>query len=150
MTIVDRVCSEAELPGRLLTFARDTLTLGWEDRSRARGRWRTDGGVEFGASLPRGTVICGGDCFVLDPERLVVVVVEKPEPMFVVTPSGPEEWALVAYQIGNRHWPLMITPRGLICPDTPGVEELLRQQHAPYSRKLCEFTPVVGLAGHRH
>lgn len=100
--------------------------------------------------MPRGTVIRGGDCFVLDPECLVVAVVERPEPMFVVTPAGPEEWALVAYQIGNRHWPLMITQRGLICPDVPGVEELLRQQHTPYSRKLCAFTPVSGGAGHQH
>ena len=48
------------------------------------GRRRTDGGVEFGTSLPRGTVLRDGDCFVLDATRLSSTVVERPEPVFVV------------------------------------------------------------------
>ena len=59
------------------------MTLGWEDRTHVHGRRRTDGGVEFGTSLPRGTVLRAGDCFVLDDERLVVAVVERPESVFV-------------------------------------------------------------------
>jgi urease accessory protein UreE len=79
MVIVERIFLEPELPHRALDFSRDTITLGWEDRTHVHGRRRTEGGVEFGTALPRGTVLHAGDCFVLDDERRVVMVVERPE-----------------------------------------------------------------------
>jgi len=57
MTIVERVFKETDLPESSRAFARDTVTLGWEDRTYVHGRRRTDGGVEFGTSLPRGSVL---------------------------------------------------------------------------------------------
>ena len=62
MTIAERVHREAELPEATRDYARDTITLGWEDRTHVHGRRRTDGGVEFGTALPRGTVLRAGDC----------------------------------------------------------------------------------------
>ena len=88
-----------------------------------------------------------GDCFVLDDERLVVVVVERAEPVFVIEPRTQPEWALFAYHIGNRHQPVMITDRSLVCPDVPGVEQLLQQQHMPYVRATLPFTPAATVAG---
>ena len=150
MTIVERVYREADLPEGARAFARDTATLGWEERTRAHGLRRTDRGVEFGTSLPRGAVLRESDCFVLDAERLVVAVVERPEPVFVIEPGSRSEWALFAYHIGNRHQPLMITDRTLVCPDVPGVEPLLQQHHMPYARAIRPFTPVSTVAGHSH
>jgi urease accessory protein len=131
-------------------YARDTLTLGWEDRSHVHGRRRTDGGVEFATSLPRGTVLRQGDCLTLPTERLVVSVVERDEPVFVVEPRTPREWGLFAYHIGNRHQPLMITDEALVCPDVPGMEQLLQQHHIPFTRANRPFTPAATTAGHRH
>src|SRR5438093_8530688 len=119
MVVVERTFREPELPHRALGYSRDSVTLGWEDRTHVHGRRRTDGGVEFGTSLPRGTVLRGGDCLVLDAERLVVSVVERDEPVFVIEPRSPSEWGLYAYHIGNRHQPLMITDRARVCPDVP-------------------------------
>ena len=150
MIVIERVFKSSELSDTLRAFARDTVTLGWEDRTHVHGRRRTDGGVEFGTSLPRGTVLQDGDCFVFEPDRLVVVVVEKPEPVFVIEPRGAQEWGLFAYHIGNRHQPLMITDRGLVCPDVPGVELLLQQHHMPYARATQPFTPAATVAGHQH
>ena len=150
MTIIDRVHSERGLDEQYRAFRRDTITLGWEDRMHAHGRRRTDGGVEFGTSLPRGTVLRGGDCFVLAPARLVVDIVERDEPVFVVAPRAPQDWALFAYHIGNRHLPLMIVDDALVCPDVPGVEQLLQQHHMPYQRATLPFTPATTVAGHEH
>ena len=61
MTIVERVVRECDLPDSCGGFGRDAITLGWEERTHVHGRRRTDGGVEFGASLPRGTVLRSGD-----------------------------------------------------------------------------------------
>ena len=150
MLVVDRIYSTDDLPSEARAFAHDTLTLGWEDRVRGHGRRRTDGGVEIGTALPRGTVLHAGDAFVLDDLQLVVSVVEQHEPVFVITPRQPSEWALFAYHIGNRHQPLMVTEQGLVCPDVPGVEQLLEQHHMPYARASLPFTPAVATAPHQH
>ena len=150
MTVVERVFTETGLPESSRGFARDTVTLGWEDRTHVHGRRRTDGGIEFGTSLPRGTVLRGGDVLVLDAERLVVSIVERPEPVFVVEPRTTAEWGLFAYHIGNRHQPLMVTERALVCPDVPGVEQVLQQHRMPYARATMPFTPAATVAGHQH
>ena len=150
MLVTDRIYRAEELPAHARAFARDTLTLGWEDRVRGHGRRRTDGGVEIGTALPRGTVLRAGDAFVFDDLQLIVSVVERHEPVFVVTPRQPSEWALFAYHIGNRHQPIMITDHGLVCPDVPGVEQLLEQHHMPYARASLPFTPAATMIGHHH
>jgi urease accessory protein len=150
MTVVESVYRSAELPHAAHAYTRDTVTLGWEDRTHVHGRRRTDGGVEFGTSLPRGTVLRAGDCLVLDADRLVVSVVERDEPVFVIEPRSPSEWGLFAYHIGNRHQPLMITERALVCPEVPGVEQLLQQHRMPYVRATRPFTPAATVAGHQH
>jgi urease accessory protein len=148
--VVDQVFRERELPETARGYARDTITLGWEDRTHVHGRRRTEGGVEFGTALPRGTVLRAGDCFVLDDERRVVMVVERPESVFVIEPRTAPEWALFAYHIGNRHQPVMITGHALVCPDVPGVELLLQQHKMPYTRATLPFTPTATVAGHQH
>jgi len=150
MTVVQQVYKDDALPESARRFSRDTVTLGWEDRTQAHGRRRTDAGVEFGTSLPRGTVLRGGYCFVLDEERLVVAIVERQEPVFIVEPRSAQEWALFAYHIGNRHQPVMITEQALVCPDVPGVEQLLQQHHMPYTRARLRFTPAATVAAHQH
>jgi urease accessory protein len=150
VTIVEQVFKDADVPESARAFARDTVTLGWEDRTHVHGRRRTDGGVEFGTSLPRGSVLRDGDFFVLEDERLVVAIVERAEPVFVVEPRSAQEWGLFAYHIGNRHQPVMITERALVCPDAPGVEQLLQQHRMPYVRAMLPFTPAAAVAAHQH
>jgi len=150
MTIVERVYHDHDLPPIARTYARDTVTLGWEERTRVHGRRQTDGGVAFGTSLPRGAVLRAGDLLVLDGERVVVSIVERAERVFVVEPKTPHEWGLFAYHIGNRHQPLMIISGALVCPDVPGVEQLLQQHRMPYARATMPFTPAATVAGHQH
>ena len=77
------VLREDALPLEARAYARDTITLGWDDRLKGRGRRQSDGGHEFGTALARGVALHGGDCFVLAELDLVVVVVERAEPVFV-------------------------------------------------------------------
>jgi urease accessory protein len=150
VTVVERVYRLTDLPAASAAYARDAITLGWEDRTHVHGKRRSANGVEFGLSLRRGTVLHAGDCFVLDDEQVVVVVAEHAESVFVVEPGSAPEWALFAYQIGNRHHPVMITDHSLVCPDMPGVEQMLQQHHIPYTRATRPFTPTAAGAGHHH
>ncbi len=150
LPIADCVYPASALPDRARRYGRDTVTLGWEQRTHVHGRRTTDGGIAFGTSLPRGTVLQGGDCLILDSHQLVVSIVERPEAVFVIDPPSPLEWGLFAYHIGNRHQPMMIANGSLICPDVPGVEALLQQCRIPYRRATRPFTPVAAVAGHHH
>src|SRR5262245_57554061 len=136
MRVVETVCRGTPPEG----FRHETITLPWDDRIRVHGRRVSDGGVEFATSLPRGTVLRDGDLLILEPERVVVTVRERLESVFVVTPRTAQEWALFAYHIGNRHQPVMITDGALVCPDVPGVEQLLQQHQMPFVRATAPFT----------
>ena len=148
MIVVAQIHREDALPATARGYARDTITLGWENRLHVRARRRSDGGVTFGLSLPRGTILRGGDCLVLDEAKTVIAVVERPEPVFLIEPHTPPEWGLYAYHIGNRHQPLMITETGIICPDVAGVQQLLEQHRIPFSRTTVPFTPATSASNH--
>jgi urease accessory protein len=148
LIVIEQIHREDALPATTRGYTRDTLTLGWDDRLRVHGRRRSDGGLAFGLFLPRGTILRDGDCLVLDEMKTVVVVVERPEPVFVIQPRTPQEWGLFAYHIGNRHQPLMITETGLLCPHEAGVEQLLQQQSIPFTQTTRPFTPVTSGDSH--
>ena len=148
MIVVEQIHRESSLPPAARGYARDTITLGWEDRLNVRARRRSDGGLAFGLSVSRGTVLRGGDCLVVDDAKTVVVVVERPEPVFLVEPGTAQQWGLYAYHIGHRHQPLMILETGIVCPDVPGVEQLLEQQRIPFTRMVLPFTPATSVPNH--
>jgi urease accessory protein len=147
---VSETCRGEALPGRARAYARDTITLGWEDRMRGRARRRSDNGSEFATTLVRGTILRAGDGLVVDELELVVLVVERAEPVFVVRPTNPEEWGLFGYQIGNSHQPMMIADGAIVCADLPGMQQILEQHNIPFERAMSAFTPVGGAASHGH
>ena len=67
-----------------------------------------------------------------------------------MNPRTAAEWGLYAYYIGNSHHPVMITDRAIVCPDVPGMEQVLLQHGIAYSRSTQPFTPVGLLLDHRH
>jgi len=138
------------LPVAARGYARDRVTLGWEDRVKGRGRRRSDLGFEFATTLPRGTVLRDGDCFVFDGPPLVVVVVERAESVFVIRPDTGHDFALFAYHIGNSHQPLMLADAAIVCPDAPGMEQVLVYHGIPFSRELRPFTPIGHIPDHQH
>jgi urease accessory protein UreE len=151
MTIVEQITSHhlRELP-QYDGYRKETITLAWEDRRQGHGRRRSDAGTEFAISLPSGTVLKAGDCLVLEAERVVVAVREAPEPVYVISPKTPQEWAYFAYQIGNRHQSLMIGQTELIFPQTAAVRSLLDQLRVQYTVDTRPFTAALAHSGHSH
>lgn len=148
LPIVEEVCRVDAMSDSARGLRRDTITLGWEDRVKTRGRRRSDSGVEFATALPRSTVLRQGDCFVL-PD-VVVEVAERPESVFVIEPRTPAEWGLFAYQIGNSHQPLMIAGGMLVCPADPGMRQVLEHYGIPFRSAEQPFTPLGFNMGHQH
>ena len=138
------------LPRSVSGFARDTLTLGWEERLRTRARRRSDSGFEFATTLPRGTVLRQDDCLLFDAQQVIVSIVELAEPMLVVRPSSPQEWGVFAYHIGNSHQPMMVVDDAIVCPDALGMDEILRYHRIPFDRHCRRFTPLGPVSDHQH
>ena len=99
------VASTVVRPGQLslacAAWPSHTVTMGWEDRLKARGRRCTDDGIEFATALPRGTALHEGDCLPLDAPQIVVVVQAREEEVLVIRPATTDEWALWGYHIAT-------------------------------------------------
>jgi urease accessory protein len=150
MTIVEKNIRATEIGSECDGYRRDTLTLTWQDRRQGHGRRTSDGGLEFAISLPGGTVLKGGDCMILEPERTIVTVREASEPVYVVCPKTPQDWAYFAYHVGNRHQEVMIGESELIFLQNPAVRSLLEQLHAHFESGQRPFTAALVNVGHSH
>lgn len=148
--IADAVIRTEPLPTQCSGWPRQVVVLGWEERLKARGRRRSSEGVEFATALPRGTVLLDGDVLILESSQLIVEVKAMAERVLVVRPTTTEERALWSYHIGNSHQPLMIAADGLVCPDVPGMEQVLTYHAIPFSREERAFTPVSQAPGHHN
>jgi urease accessory protein len=150
LPVVHDLMREEALPAAAAAYVRETVTLGWEERLKARGRRRSDRGTEFGTALPRGTVLQGGDCLICEPLERVFVVAEREESVLVIEPHTPVEWGLFGYHIGNSHQPVMLTEREIVCADVPGMDQVLEQHAIAFTRAIRPFNPIGLLAEHRH
>jgi urease accessory protein UreE len=150
MNIVEQVTSPLALGTQHDGFRRDTITLTWEDRRQGHGKRRSDGGLEFAVSLPSGTVLKGGDCLVVTDARVIVEVREAIEPVYIVRPQTPQEWAYYAYHVGNRHQQVMISSNELILPQSPAIRSLLDQLHVAFTADQRPFTAALANVGHSH
>jgi urease accessory protein len=150
MTIVEKIIPPNDIGFEYDSYRRDTLTLTWQDRRQGHGRRQSDGGLAFAISLPNGTVLKGGDCMILEQERTIVKVDEAAEPVYVVRPKTPQDWAYFAYHVGNRHQEVMIGESELIFLQNPAVRSLLEQLHAYFETGERSFTAALVNVGHFH
>jgi urease accessory protein UreE len=75
---------------------------------------------------------------------------EAAEPVYVIRPKTPQEWAYYAYQVGNRHQTVMIGENELIFLQNPAVKSLLEQLHVEYTSDVRPFTAALATSGHTH
>ena len=150
MTVIEQLAHAADIGSQYSGYRRDTLTLKWEDRRLGHGKRRSDSGLEFAISLPGGTILKGGDCLILEAEKTIVSVQEEPEPVYIVHPKTPQDWAYYAYHVGNRHQQVMISQTELVFLQNPAVRSLLDQLHVHYETGERPFTAALANVGHSH
>jgi len=150
MTIVEKIWATASVSAQYPNYPHDTVTLTWEERRQGHGKRRSDGGIMFAISLPDGAILKSGDCFILEAEKTIVKVREALEPVYIVRPESPKQWAFYAYHVGNRHQAVMIGERELILLQNPAVRSLLEQLKVTYSADSRSFSGALALAGHTH
>ncbi len=150
MHLVETVHPLESLTTPISGFRRHTLTLSWEERCQGHGKRQSDQGFEFAISLPYGTVLKQDDCLILELRQLVICVNEAKEPVYLIHPTSPREWAYYAYQLGNRHQPLMIADQALICLANSATRSLLHQLKISCQEASQPFNSARLMTGHSH
>src|ERR1700690_3882806 len=129
MLIIDHLPSDAP-PSSSVP---DLLVLTWDERTKTHQRVTTHAGREIGIKLPTGSqllagiVLYGGDNFHVE-------VAAACEDVWLIETADVRALLRVAYEIGNRHFPIDIGD------DTVAV---------PYDHTLTELWGRLGLIPQR-
>ncbi len=147
--------ASAALEGR----RRDTLCLTWEERRWTRRRVVTTAGREVGLALPTGSLLRPGDIVAVEADWYLEIE-GRPEPVLAVTPRSRDEAIRIAFDVGNRHFPLAMEGDDLLVPDDTAMEQLLCRLGVVWQRRAAVFVPLGGadtgehgrssLDGHSH
>jgi urease accessory protein len=149
--IIDRVnsldspISREDLEGK----EEDKLILTWEQRRWMRGRFTTAQGRKIGIALPTGTnltpnsILWIGDDWYLRIEAATELVLE-------ISPSDYKHAVQIAFEVGNRHFPLAMQENKLLVPDDTAIVRLLDRLGASWERKQVVFEPIANTQGHQH
>jgi urease accessory protein len=135
-------------PEQLTGRVRDSLRLTWDERRWTRKRVVTTGGREVALALPTGSLLQPGDILAAT-ESWYVVVEGRPEPVLAVVPRGRDEAVRIAFEVGNRHFPLAVDGERLLVPDDTAMRQLLARLGAAWKREEAVFTPI-GRSPHEH
>jgi urease accessory protein len=133
----------AELQGK----DADLLQLTWEQRRWTRGRYRTLRGRQIALALPTGTVLRSGQILWLAPEWYLTVEA-MPENVVAILPRDYREAVRVAFEVGNRHFPLALDGQRLLVPNDSAMTQLLGRLGAAWEPCSAVFDPLG--CGHEH
>ena len=122
---------------------RDTLSLTWEERRWTRKRVHTTGGREVALALPTGTILRPGDVIMVGDDWYLAIE-GRPEPVLAVTPRDRDEAVRLAFDVGNRHFPLALDGATLLVPDDAAMERLLTRLGVIWQRRQAVFDPLGG------
>jgi urease accessory protein len=123
----------------------DTLVLTSEQRRWVRGRFTTTRGREIALALPTGTVLSPGAILLVEPDWYLKIEA-APEPVLAVTPADTSDAIRIAFEVGNRHFPLAVHGRELLVPDDTAMVQLFDRLGVRFERRQEIFDPI----GHAH
>ena len=127
----------------------DKLVLAWEQRRWLRGRFTTAKGRKIGIALPTGTTLAPNSILYVGPDWYLRIEAAA-EPVLEVLPSGYKEAIKIAFEVGNRHFPLAMQESKILVPDDTAMVRLMDRLGAPWERRQAVFNPIGNTQGHAH
>jgi urease accessory protein len=127
----------------------DKLVLSWEQRRWMRGRFTTHKGRKIGVALPTGTALAPDAILWIAPDWYLRVEAAT-EAVLEVLPSGYMEAIKIAFEVGNRHFPLAMQESKILVPDDKAMVTLMDRLGAPWQRRQAVFNPIGNTRGHLH
>ena len=127
----------------------DRLILTWEQRRWMRGRFTTERGRKIGIALPTGTSLAHGTILHV-AEDWYLKIEAAIEPVLEIVPTDYEEAVRIAFEVGNRHFPLALRGKSILVPDDKAMIRLLNRLGAPWQRRDTIFDPIGNTQVHQH
>jgi urease accessory protein len=119
----------------------DKLVLTWEQRRWMRGRFTTAQGRKIGIALPTGTTLAHGAILYVGADWYLQIEAAI-EPVLEIVPSDYNEAVKIAFEIGNRHFPLALEESKILVPDDKVMIRLMERLGAPWERRQAIFDPI--------
>jgi urease accessory protein len=146
--IIDRL-QPLENPEELREKEEDKLVLNWEQRRWMRGRFTTARGRKIGIALPTGTTLAHGAILHVAPDWYLKMEAAI-EPVLEILPSGFDEAVKIAFEVGNRHFPLALEDGKILVPDDKAMVRLLERLGARWEKRQAIFEPIGSTQLHQH
>ena len=146
--IIDRLHASAD-QGGLRGKEEDKLVLTWEQRRWMRGRFTTERGRKVGIALPTGTTVPHGAVLYV-AEDWYLKIEAAIEPVLEILPSDFNEAVRIAFEVGNRHFPLALEENRILVPDDKAMVRLMERLGAAWERRQAIFDPIGNARLHQH
>jgi urease accessory protein len=127
----------------------DRLVLTWEQRRWMRGRYTTAQGRKIGIALPTGTTVSHGVILHIGADWYLKIEAAI-ESVLEVVPSDYDEAVKIAFEVGNRHFPLALEKSKILVPDDKVMVRLMERLGAPWRRREAIFDPIGNTQLHQH
>ena len=146
--IIDRLHPSA-IQNDLREKEEDKLVLTWEQRRWMRGRFTTERGRKIGVALPTGTTLAPGAILYVGADWYLKVEAAI-ESVLEIVPSDYNEAVKIAFEVGNRHFPLALEENRILVPDNKAMIRLMERLGAPWERRQAIFDPIGNTQLHQH
>jgi urease accessory protein len=146
--IVDRLSPSANQDD-LCAKEEDKLVLTWEQRRWMRGRFTTLRGRKIGIALPTGTTLAHGTILHVGADWYLKIEAAI-ESVLQIFPSDYNEAVKIAFEVGNRHFPLALAESKILVPDDKVMVRLMERLGAPWERRQAIFDPIGNTQLHQH
>src|SRR5216683_3537382 len=146
--IIDRL-QPPEIQYDLRAKEEDKLVLTWEQRRWMRGRFTTVQGRKIGVALPTGTTLAHGSILYVGADWYLKIEAAI-EPVLEIFPSDYNDAVKIAFEIGNRHFPLALEESKILVPDDKVMIRLMDRLGAPWARRQAIFDPIGKTQLHQH
>jgi urease accessory protein len=146
--IIDRLHPSASHDD-LCAKEEDKLVLAWEQRRWMRGRFTTVQGRKIGVALPTGTTLSPGAILYVGADWYLKIE-GAVESVLEIFPSGYNEAVKIAFEIGNRHFPLALEKSKILVPDDKIMIRLMERLGASWERRQAIFDPIGNMPLHQH
>jgi len=146
--IIDCVNPPAN-PDELRAREEDKLVLTWEQRRWMRGRFTTDRGRKIGVALPTGTTLRHGIVLYVGPDWYLKIEAAI-EPLLEIVPADSNEAVKIAFEVGNRHFPLALDGNKILVPDDKAMVRLMERLGVSFEHRQAIFNPIGNTQLHQH
>ncbi len=148
MLLIDNLIGHTDAPD-LSGRKCDGLALTAEQRRWVRGRFVTAQGREVALALPTGTILEPGQVLWVEKDWYLTVLA-APEPVLAISPGNSQIALRIAFEVGNRHFPLAVEGERLLVPDDPAMAQLLNRLGVSWQRLSAIFQPIGHAHPHEH